>query len=279
MVYQKVHKSKIIDNAVKNNIAEVIELQNPQDLTFRPIVAGPNCVASKLSDFIDRILKPFLPKVKSYVKDDLEFSNKIPKELKECECLVTLDITNIYINIDNDLWLLAIKYWLQQYPELIVRNLPSDFICEALTIILQYNTFIFNHVIYIQIHGTAMGTKVAPTYDTLVVGYLENKLYNMIEINMDLIIKNKFFACWKRYLDDCFITWDERIDKIDNLFEILQNLHTNIKFTIKSSKTSIHCLDIHIRVNDYKISTDIYSKPTDSSPVIHPTKNRMLLLT
>ena len=30
----KVHKSKIIGNAVKNNIAEVIELQNPQDLTF-----------------------------------------------------------------------------------------------------------------------------------------------------------------------------------------------------------------------------------------------------
>ena len=50
----KVHKSKIIGNAVKNNIAEVIELQNPQDLTFRQIVAGPNCVNSNLSDFIDR---------------------------------------------------------------------------------------------------------------------------------------------------------------------------------------------------------------------------------
>ena len=81
-----------------------------------------------------------MPKVKSYVKDDLEFLNKIPKELKEYECLVTLDITNMYTNIDNDLGLIAIKYWLQQYPELIVRNLPSDFICEALTIILQYNT-------------------------------------------------------------------------------------------------------------------------------------------
>ena len=265
----KVHKSKIIGNTVKNSIAEVIELPNPQDLTFRPIVAGPNCVTSKLSDFIDRILKPFLPKVKSYIKDDLEFLNKIPTELKEYECLVTLDITNMYTNIDNDLGLIAIKYWLQQYPELIVRNLPSNFICEALTIILQYNTFIFNQVNYIQIRGTAMGTKVAPTYVTLVMGYLENKLYNIIENKYGLTHKNKFFTSWKRYLDDCFIIWDERIDKVDNLFEILQNLHTSIKFTIESSKTSIHFLDIYISVNDYKISTDIYRKPTDSQQYVH----------
>ena len=68
----KIHKSNIIHNAVKNITTEVIEMQNPEDLTCRPIVAGPNCVTSKLSDFIDRFLKPFLPKVKSYVKDDLD---------------------------------------------------------------------------------------------------------------------------------------------------------------------------------------------------------------
>ena len=48
----KVHERKVIGNSVKNNIAEVIELQSPQDLTFRPIVAGPNCVISKLSDLL-----------------------------------------------------------------------------------------------------------------------------------------------------------------------------------------------------------------------------------
>ena len=189
--------------------------------------------------------------------------------MKEYECLVTFDKANMYTNIDNDLWLVAIIYWLQQYPELIVRNLPSDFICEALTIILQYNTFIFNQVNYIQIRGTAMGTKVAPKYVTLVMGYLENKLYNIIENKYGLDHKNKIVTSWKRYLDDCFIIWDERIDKIDNLFEILQTLHTNIKFTIKSSKTSNNFLDIHISVNDYKISTDIYCKPTDSQQYVH----------
>ena len=101
------------------------------------------------------------------------------------------------------------------------------------------------------------------------MGYLENKLYNIIENKYGLAQKNKFVTSWKRYLDDCFIIWDERIDKIDNLFEILQNLHTSIKFTIESSKTSIHFLDIHISVKDYKISTDIYRKPTDSQQYVH----------
>ena len=41
--------------------------------------------------------------------------NEIQKELKEYEFLTTLDITNMYTNIDNDLGLIAIKYWLQQY--------------------------------------------------------------------------------------------------------------------------------------------------------------------
>ena len=77
-----------------------------------------------------------------------------------------------------------------------------------------------------------MGTKVAPTYVTLVMGYLENRLYNIIKNKYELTHKNKFITSWRMYLDDCFIMWDERIDKIDNLFEILQNLHTSIKFTI-----------------------------------------------
>ena len=59
-----------------------------------------------------------------------------------------------------------------------------------------------------------MGTKVAPTYVTLVMGYLENKLYNIIENKYGLNHKNKFVISWKRYLDDCFVIWDEGIDKI-----------------------------------------------------------------
>ena len=118
-----------------------------------------------------------------------------------------------------------------------------------------------NQTNYIRIHGTATGTKVAPTYVTLAMGYLENKLYKIIENKYGLAHKNKFVTRW--------IIWDERIDTIDTLCKILQNLHTNIKFTIESSKTCINFLDINNSVNDYMNSTNIYRKPTDSQQYVH----------
>ena len=66
-----------------------------------------------------------------------------------------------------------------------------------------------------------MGTTVAPTYVILVVGYLENKLYSIIENKYGLAHRSKLVTSWKRYLHDYLVICDERIYKVDNLFEIL----------------------------------------------------------
>ena len=56
------------------------------------------------------------------------------------------------------------------------------FILESIKIILENNNFDFNDKMYTQVRGTAMGTKFAPTYATLVLAYLEEKLYVQTEI-------------------------------------------------------------------------------------------------
>ena len=64
-------------------------------------------------------------------------------------------------------------------------SLPREFstqsILDAISIILQKNTFQFDDKQFIQPQGTAMGTKMAPTYATLVMGFLEKKLYKLFE--------------------------------------------------------------------------------------------------
>ena len=50
------------------------------------------------------------------------------------------------------------------------------FIIKGTKIILNNNSFQFNNVNYIQTRGTAMGTKMAPTYVTLTLAYLEENL-------------------------------------------------------------------------------------------------------
>ena len=42
-----------------------------------------------------------------------------------------------------------------------------------------------------------MGNKLAPTCVTFVMGYLEHRLYNIIENKYGLAHKNKFVTNWK----------------------------------------------------------------------------------
>ena len=46
----KIHKCKIIKDKIKENPSEYVQVNQPQDLKMRPIVAGPNCVTSRLSN-------------------------------------------------------------------------------------------------------------------------------------------------------------------------------------------------------------------------------------
>ena len=59
-VLPKIHKSKIIQEAIKVQNSEYVKIYEPPNLTVRPIVAGPNCPTRCLSNLVDILLKPFL---------------------------------------------------------------------------------------------------------------------------------------------------------------------------------------------------------------------------
>ena len=77
---------------------------------------------------------------------------------------------------------------------------------EGIKTILENKTFMFDGCFYNQIRGTAMGTKFVPTYATLVLAYLEEKLYAHLE-DVDKDLAEYVTGNWKRFLDDCFIIW------------------------------------------------------------------------
>ena len=53
----KVHKCKEIIDKIALKPNECITIDSPLSLTMRPIIAGPKCVTSRLSDFIDKLLR------------------------------------------------------------------------------------------------------------------------------------------------------------------------------------------------------------------------------
>ena len=177
----KVHKSEEIKKAIEIQKAEYIELHNPEDLKFRPIIAGPACPTHRISNLTDILLQPFLQKIKSHVRDDIHFLNQIPNQTEPDTILTTFDVTSLYSNIPHELGKEAIRYWVEKHPEMLHPRFKGDFIIESLDLILNNNSFQFDDNNYIQILGTAMGTKVAPAYSTLTLAYLEEKLYEVIE--------------------------------------------------------------------------------------------------
>ena len=84
----KVHKSKQINAAIQQQNNEYIKIHEPNDLTLRPIVGGPNCPTRSLGQFIDIILKPFLIHIKNYVKYNLDFLRKCSQRNNDSTTLI-----------------------------------------------------------------------------------------------------------------------------------------------------------------------------------------------
>ena len=260
----KIHKSKEIQSGLTRENSSYVKLPQPSDLKLRPIVAGPACSTHRLSNLLDILLKPLCQLVPSYIRDDLDFLNHIPDTVDVNTKMVSFDVTSLYTNIPHTLGLEAIAFWMDKHHHEINPRFSKDFILEGLQLVLRNNYFMFDNKHFLQIKGTAMGTKVAPTYATLVLGFLEEKLFE----NLDQLFGNEYGqymkANWKRYLDDCFIFWSKSDEELNDLHNVLNNLHPSIKFTMESSTTELPFLDILVIKEDRKIITDLYYKKTDS---------------
>ena len=85
-----------------------------------------------------------------------------------------MDLRSLYTNIPNDEGKEAIKSFFKARSK-PGENMLSKVINVFLTLILTLNSFIFNDKNYVQINGCSMGTKCAPTYASLYMGWFVNQ--------------------------------------------------------------------------------------------------------
>ena len=260
----KIHKSKQIQSGLENNTSSYIKLPEPTDLKLRPIIAGPACPTQRLSNLLDILLKPLCKNVPSYVRDDLDFLRFIPDTIDPDTILVSFDVVSLYTNIPHSLGIEAITNSIERNTQLIHPRFPKEFIIDGLKLVLNNNHFFFDDRYFLQIKGTAMGTKVAPTYATLVMGFLEEKLYRKIDTQYDTAFSEYIRNNWKRYLDDCFMFWSKTKEELSNFHQLLNDIHPSIQFTMDMQEEELPFLDIMIIKKDDKIITDLFYKKTDS---------------
>ena len=128
----------------------------------------------------------------------MDFLKYIPDRVPPDTILVSFDVISRYTNISNELGLKAVQYWLEKYFDEIPERFSNDFIIKGLKLILENNYFQFDDTYYLKIKGTAMGTKVAPTYVTLVMGYIEKQLNDKIPSEFDKNFRLYIEENWKR---------------------------------------------------------------------------------
>ena len=237
----------------------------------RPIVSANGCPTEKISQLVDHFLTPPTTMyIKSYVRDTTDFIQKLSNigQLPPNCQLATLDVTSLYTNIPNTEGLRAAFKLLTKYrPQLDVR--PSNLnLVKLLEMVLTKNNFQFNGDHYLQIGGTAMGTKAAPGLANCFMGNFEEEHAYKHRLQPLLYL---------RFLDDIFIIWQHTDIELDAYAAYLNNCLPTIKFTMEKSKDSVNFLDTIVRLVDNKIETDLYCKPTDAHNYLlyksaHPKK-------
>ena len=83
-----------------------------------------------------------------------------------------------------------------------------------------------------------MRTKMAPSYVTVVLEYLEENMYDQAKGLFGDVIGSYIKENWFRYLDDCFINWIFGEDDLQQLHTLLNSVDLNIQFTIEQLKNN-----------------------------------------
>ena len=193
-------------------------------------------------------VQPLVQKLPSYLRDSTYLINILRDlRLPDHAILASLDVTSLYTNIPNTEGIQATGSYLFKCrsPH---QNPTNASLCKLLELVLTTNNFLFDNKEYLQIGGTAMGTKLAPSFANLFMGHVEDKFVYSYPLQPFI---------WKRFIDDIFFVWTYGQDELKKFVTHLNTCH--------DSRLDINFLDITItKETDGTISTNLYCKPTDS---------------
>ena len=114
---------------------------------------------------------------------------------------------------------------------------------------------------FLQLVGTAMGTKAAPPYANLSMGHQEQTIRETFTWAIPF---------WKRFIDDICLIFLGTTNQLQSLQDFMNHLHPTIKFIFQHSTQQISFLDMKIQIGqNCKLYTTLLRKPTDCAALLH----------
>ena len=84
--------------------------------------------------------------------------------------------------------------------------------------------------------------------------------------------QEKTSLVWLRYIVDIFFIWTNGKEHLETFLQEL-NFNPDLKFTYESNEKEIPFLDLKVKLNEGKISADLYIKSTDRHQYLHFTSS------
>ena len=256
----------------------------------RPIINNIGSLTENISKYVDYHTKDLAKSLPSYLEDTRDFLSLCEKinssgNLKDDHILVTIDVISLYTNISKQDAIPAVKYYLETRPD---KTIPSSFIIELLELVFDCNYFKFGNRVFKQEIGVAMGTISAPNTATLTMGKLIDPKFH--QLALDILNSSDPIMALKRFLDDYFMVWTGGLKSLEKFLVEINNIHPNLKFTYNYSSPfqcyedpkmqhdcfchttrKISFLDVEVKIQNGKLITDIYRKPTDRCQYLLPS--------
>ena len=228
----------------------------------RPIVSDCNSTSYNISQYIDHFLGPLSTRHPSYIKDTYHFLDTIrPMAVPKQAYLFTIDIDSLYTNINTELGLKVVSSVLNRYPD---KTRPDQEL-QLLKICLNNNDFCFNNQHYLQVSGTAMGQRYAPSYANIYMSEWEREALAKCPLQPTFYL---------RFLDDIIGAWPHDITHFTDFINTLNSHHSSIKVKYSIDPHQVNFLDTTVFLQplnstNNKMLTKVYFKDTDTHALLH----------
>ncbi len=225
---------------------------------LRPIISYKSNPTNGLCVLLDLIIRPFVEKSPSYIKDSQHFMQKnLNKKFPENANLFTFDVVSLYTNIKQEKCLDILSDFFKDKLEPDLGITISGFRI-ILKLTLENNYFIFNDVFYHQIKGIAMGSIAGPSIANIFVSCLES---HWITISDPL--------SYVRFIDDIHY-----IDNDDSKISSLKEAFDDLELSMNTGE-SVDFLDLNISINKTTGELDFkpFFKKTNTFSYLLPTSN------
>eukprot|EP00061_Rhincodon_typus_P015651 g43442.t1 len=157
-----------------------------------------------------------------------------------------MDISALYTSIPHNYGIAAIASVLNtnscQFP---------DTILQLIRFIFNHNVFPFDNQFFIQMRGTAMGTKFAPQYANIFMHEFEQNSFVAQDLQP---------ALYTTYIDNIFFLWTPGEESLKQLLSHINKFHPT-RLTMDHSLESVSFLDTCISIKNGHLNISLYCKP------------------